>query len=107
MKKVQILLVTLLVGSLAFFSFKIPTNSTRYGGTASVTVKVGKQTAPTCWDASMKAREGDTRVIEVSVSCNSSTSSDAKTRLLDDIKNEMKCYEKMSSSVTYDIDTCD
>lgn len=89
MKKVQILLVTLLVASVAFFSFK-PKSSTRYGGTASVTVKVESVTASSnlsCWsqwNASGK-KAGETRVIEVSVSCNSSSSSDAKTRLLNEI----------------------
>lgn len=107
MKKTQIFIISLIVASLALFSFKKAELATKYGGTASVTVKVGKQTAPTCWDASMKAREGDTRVIEVSTSCNHSNSTAAKENLKREIEYKILCYEKMSSSISYDIDTCE
>lgn len=106
MKKVTVLLTMMLVVSIAFMSFKAK-NVTRYGGTASVTVKVGPQSMPNCMYFDNAVKEGQTRVIEVSTSCTYSNSTAAKEDLQRKIGYEIKCYEKATSSIDYDIDTCD
>lgn len=111
MKKVQILIITLLVGSVALVSFKKTKMSTRYGGTASVTVKVVAVGSGDlgCWSrwVNSDTKAGDTRTIEVETSCSNYSSSDAKSKLLSLIKDETECYERLAGSIDYDIDTCD
>jgi hypothetical protein len=104
MKKVQIVITMLLITAIGIVSFKSK-EATKYGGTASVTVKAGSFTV-NCRDWSGKVKEGDTRVIEVSTSCTYSDATAAKTQLQQEIKYKMECYEKQTGSIDYDIDTC-
>jgi hypothetical protein len=106
MKKVSILLTTILIVSMALMSFKTKT-ATKYGGTASVRVKVVQAD----YNCNMKkvlnkAKDGDTRIIEVSVSCDYSTISDAKAALKSKIDYEKKCYEELANSIDYSPDSC-
>jgi hypothetical protein len=106
MKKVTILITMMLVASISLVSFKNKTG-TSYGGSASVKVKV----VDADYNCTMrkvldKVSNGDTRIIEVTTSCIYSDVAKAKESLKREIEYQTKCYEKLATSIDYDITTC-
>ena len=70
-----------------------------YGGSASASAK--------CQDANCHRHEGGSRVISVTVSCRYLEVSSAKGALKDQIETHRAGCEKLTTSISYDIDSCE
>lgn len=101
--------VTAIGVMLSFESFTTKTKkyTKYYGGSASITVEA-KESSICPYNMILdKVEVGDQRVITVSVNCDYTTESAAKSALKAEINNDKKCYEKEISSIIFDIDVCD
>ena len=82
-------------------SFTKKANDKLYGGTASATVEVFEKLP---WDTK---KVGDRRVVEVSTGCHNSSYVDAQNYLHGLVHSNLSSNEKLVSSISYNINSCD
>lgn len=111
--KTSFLVLAFVIFSAILFSFsKTEKNAgKRFGGTASVIVEVDFSKVPNGSRVfilqQQGIKEGDRRVIEVSVDCYKDSYSDVERALQDEISYDKQDYEKSVSSISYDISSCE
>ena len=115
MKKTQILIISIIVASLALFSFKKAELATRYGGTASVKINIVQVV-----ESSGVRTILSSPTLNASESCTNSNAANAKSRLQRDLESQadskksaiawkpfVKVEWEYDSEISYRITTCD
>ena len=108
MKKTQILIISIIVASMALFSFKSFTNDTRYGGTGSVKIDIYKTFL------GKKTEKKNSITLNVTISCTERNASAAKTAIQRELETKasqkIKALEEAweyADEIDYKISTCE
>lgn len=108
MMKKTISKIAVIFAVMLCFAFTI--KDKYYGGTASATAQVsfaGLTKADAYVLKQDGIKEGDRRVLSASTSCTSKDVTGAKEDLKIGIETQLKNYEKLVSSISYEINSCE
>ncbi|WP_343532725.1 hypothetical protein [Pedobacter sp.] len=112
MKKQVVSLMVIVTIAIGLMSFVANHADKKYGGTASVTVEVdfagtlGATHQDIAYYRTQGIKDGQRRTVEVSVLCDYTTEADAQRALQTEISYKKKVYEKATSSIKYDVSSC-
>jgi hypothetical protein len=113
MKKVQILILTLLIGSVALFSFKSSTTATRYGGTGSVKITVYNKVYSSAAVGYVRGEKASSSTINVTESCSHYDKASATSAIEREISRQANTKTRAlqewdyDGSIDYRITSCD
>jgi hypothetical protein len=110
MKKVQVLITTLIVACVTLFGFKASTTATKYGGSGSARISIYKlQATPT---GTVRSDKVSSSTINVTVGCYKESDAAAREDIRSQIESEARSKTKVlqewdyDSEITFRITSC-